>query len=52
MPINDLQIAIQYEFRDSALQLEALTHPSFRAEYPNTPADNQRLEFQIGRAHV
>ncbi|MDP7396691.1 MAG: ribonuclease III [Lentisphaeria bacterium] len=45
MPINDLQIAIQYEFRDSALQLEALTHPSFRAEYPNTPADNQRLEF-------
>ena len=45
MSLNDLQLAIQYEFRDSALQLEALTHPSFRAEYPNTPADNQRLEF-------
>jgi len=40
-----LQQRIGYEFRNSALLLEALTHGSFLQDHPAAGAHNQRLEF-------
>ena len=42
--VEDLQSAIGYRFRDSALLAEALTTPSYRMDFPRS-TDNQRLEF-------
>jgi ribonuclease-3 len=40
-----LQERLQYRFRDPALLLAALTHPSYLAEHPHDGPHNQRLEF-------
>ena len=40
-----LEKRIGYRFKKKALLEEALTHPSFRYENPDTDKDNQRLEF-------
>jgi ribonuclease-3 len=40
-----LEKRIKYRFKKAALLEAALTHPSFRYENPDAPADNQRLEF-------
>lgn len=45
MASPDLQLAIHYHFKNADLKMEAITHPSYRAEYPDAKADNQRLEF-------
>lgn len=43
--LQSLQTRIGYTFRQSALLLEAVTHPSFLPEHPEVTASNQRLEF-------
>ncbi|MDH3345781.1 MAG: ribonuclease III [Kiritimatiellaceae bacterium] len=40
-----LEKRIGYRFKKKQLLHDALTHPSFRYENPETPSDNQRLEF-------
>ena len=41
----NFQESLGYRFRSTALLRNALTHPSYRAENPEVPSDNQRLEF-------
>jgi len=43
--LTELEAKIQYKFRKRELLFEALTHPSYVAEYPESINDNQRLEF-------
>jgi ribonuclease-3 len=43
--VEHLQAAIGYQFRDSQLLLEALTHSSFAQETANHVRDNEQLEF-------
>jgi ribonuclease-3 len=40
-----LEKQIGYRFKNKQRLRAALTHPSFRYENPETPSDNQRLEF-------
>jgi len=40
-----LEQAIGYRFKKKALLELAVTHPSYRYENPETPDDNQRLEY-------
>ena len=40
-----LQQRLGYEFRSTALLLEALTHPSYLQDHPAAGPHNQRLEF-------
>ncbi|MDD3180789.1 MAG: ribonuclease III [Opitutaceae bacterium] len=40
-----LQARLGYTFRQPALLLEALTHPSYLQDHPEAGAHNQRLEF-------
>lgn len=40
-----LQQRLGYEFRASALLLEAMTHPSYLQDHPSAGPHNQRLEF-------
>lgn len=42
---QELMDAVQYTFRQPALMLEALTHPSYTAENADCVVDYQRLEF-------
>lgn len=44
-PFKKLEQAIGYRFKKKALLELAVTHPSFRYENPETPDDNQRLEY-------
>ena len=43
--MENLQQDIRYNFRNEALLVEALTHPSLAYENPSESSDNQRLEF-------
>lgn len=43
--LNALQTRLDYVFRDSALLVRAVTHPSFLQQHPEEPESNQRLEF-------
>lgn len=43
--LSALQDRIGYHFRQSALLLESVTHPSFPLEHPEATVSNQRLEF-------
>jgi ribonuclease III len=43
--VHPLEERIQYQFRDSRLLSEALTHPSVAHEKQRSHFDNQRLEF-------
>ncbi len=43
--LEDLQRAIEYQFRDQRLLVEALTHSSFAQEAANHTRDNEQLEF-------
>jgi ribonuclease-3 len=43
--LTEVEQALAYAFRDRALLLEALTHPSFSAETDPPVPENQRLEF-------
>ncbi len=43
--LNDLQKEIQYQFRDTDLLRQALTHPSVAHEQGRLVRHNQRLEF-------
>ena len=43
--MENLQQDIGYNFRNEALLVEALTHPSLAYENPSESSDNQRLEF-------
>ena len=43
--METLQQNIGYNFRNEALLVEALTHPSLAYENPSESSDNQRLEF-------
>jgi ribonuclease-3 len=43
--LAQLQQQIGYEFRDPALLVQAVTHPSYLVEHPDVTANNQRLEF-------
>ena len=43
--IAALQRRLGYEFRSTALLLEALTHPSYLQDHPQAGPHNQRLEF-------
>ncbi|HTA29455.1 MAG TPA: ribonuclease III [Candidatus Cybelea sp.] len=43
--LNDLQKEIQYQFRDTDLLRQALTHPSVAHEQGRLVQHNQRLEF-------
>jgi len=40
-----LQARLGYAFRDPSLLEDALTHPSYRQDHPESPGSNQRLEF-------
>lgn len=44
-PHSNLQARLGYHFRDAALLVEALTHPSYLPDHPEVPLSNQRLEF-------
>ncbi len=44
-PLDELQEALGYEFRDPRLLLEALTHSSYAQEVSDCPRDNEQLEF-------
>lgn len=44
-PLRGLERQIGYRFKDRALLLAALTHPSYRFECPEETQDNQRLEY-------
>lgn len=44
-PLDTLQQRLGHEFRDPALLLAAVTHPSFGANLPQPPENYQRLEF-------
>ena len=43
--IATLQKRLGYEFRSTALLLEAMTHPSYLQDHPQAGPHNQRLEF-------
>jgi ribonuclease-3 len=43
--LTALQLRLGYQFRDRALLLSALTHPSFLQDQPGAGPGNQRLEF-------
>ena len=43
--LESLQARLGYVFRQPALLLEAVTHPSYRQEHPGEGDSNQRLEF-------
>ncbi|MBL7016676.1 MAG: ribonuclease III [Kiritimatiellales bacterium] len=43
--IQTLEKQIGYRFKNKQRLRAALTHPSYRYENPDVPADNQRLEF-------
>jgi ribonuclease-3 len=43
--LQTLQSRLGYRFRNVALLLSAITHPSFVNEHPDEGPDNQRLEF-------
>ncbi|MCH2176392.1 MAG: ribonuclease III [Lentisphaeria bacterium] len=49
--LKPLQESLGYSFLKRELLVEALTHPSFKAEHKDILADNQRLEF-LGDAVV
>jgi ribonuclease-3 len=43
--LKALQVRIGYEFRNTALLHEALTHPSYLQDHPKSGPHNQRLEY-------
>jgi len=43
--LQGLEKRIGYRFKNKQRLRAALTHPSYRYENPETPSDNQRLEF-------
>jgi len=44
-PLNRLQAKLTYEFRNSNLLLQAVTHLSYLQDHPEQAESNQRLEF-------
>jgi ribonuclease-3 len=44
-PLDQLQQRLGYVFKDAALLLRAVTHPSYLPEHPDITESNQRLEF-------
>lgn len=44
-PLRELEKRLGYRFRNRALLLAALTHPSYRFEHAAEATDNQRLEY-------
>jgi len=44
-PLDTLQQRIAHSFRNPALLLQAVTHPSYLPEHPEAGESNQRLEF-------
>ena len=44
-PLRELEKRIGYRFKDRALLLAALTHPSYCFEHAEDKQDNQRLEY-------
>lgn len=44
-PLEQLQVRIDYAFRQRSLLECAVTHPSFLQDHPETAESNQRLEF-------
>jgi ribonuclease III len=49
--VHPLEERIRYQFRDSRLLTQALTHPSVAHEKQKKHFDNQRLEF-LGDARM
>jgi ribonuclease-3 len=43
--LKALQIRLDYSFRNPALLVRAVTHPSYLQQHPSEPESNQRLEF-------
>lgn len=43
--LTSLQSRLGHRFRNPALLLAAVTHPSYSATHPDAPENNQRLEF-------
>jgi ribonuclease-3 len=44
-PLEQLQVRIDYAFRQRSLLERAVTHPSFLQDHPETAESNQRFEF-------
>ena len=44
-PLRELEKRVGYRFKDRALLLAALTHPSYSFEHAEDRQDNQRLEY-------
>jgi ribonuclease-3 len=44
-PLEQLQVRIDYPFRQRALLERAVTHPSFLQDHPEVAESNQRFEF-------
>lgn len=44
-PLEQLQVRIDYTFRNPAFLERAVTHPSFLQDHPDTAESNQRFEF-------
>jgi ribonuclease-3 len=44
-PLDALQARLGYDFRDKGLLEEALTHPSYAQDHPESKGSNQRLEY-------
>ena len=44
-PLDALQARLGYAFRDASLLVDAVTHPSYLQDHPESRDTNQRLEF-------
>ena len=47
-----IEQVLGYNFKNQELIITALTHSSYSNESKREEKNNERLEFQIGRAHV
>ena len=51
--MKELETKLGYEFKDCSILKTALVHSSYANENRHLHLEcNERLEFQIGRAHV